>query len=93
MHTYICKVKDKTGLITHGLRIASGQFYQKSEPAHPVIDSPVTRPYFARLHRCMGRRLVRTGVCRPRDTIELTATIVHFKRLGSRHIHKEIEIS
>ena len=26
-------------------------------------------------------------------TTEAKATIVHFKRLGSRHIHKEIEIS
>ena len=24
---------------------------------------------------------------------EIITTIVHFKRLGSRHIHKEIEIS
>ena len=36
---------------------------------------------------------LRAGVCRPCDTIELAATIVHFKRLGSRHIHKEIDIS
>ena len=35
---------------------------------------------------------IRAGVCRPCDTIELTATIVHFKRLGSRHFVKEMEI-
>ena len=30
---------------------------------------------------------LRAGVCRPCDTIEMTATIVHFKRLGSRVFH------
>ena len=48
--------------------------------------------YRAAVGLSMLGHVFRAGVCRPCDTIELTATIVHFKRLGSRHIHKEIEI-